>query len=103
MDHDKDVRELYEDLYADEPPLSAWVIVKHSYNDTIITGEVTAIKHTQPQRGWKDEADFEFVVWTNFKFKIAGVRGWLKANDWEILTVMTDFESKKLTKKERNK
>jgi hypothetical protein len=101
MDHDKDIRELYEDLYSDEPPLGAWVIVKHTYNETIITGEVVAIKHTQPQRGWKEEADFEFVVWTNFKFRIAGVPSWLKANDWDILTVMTDFDSKKLTKKER--
>jgi hypothetical protein len=61
MDHDKDIRELYEDLYTDEPPVGAWVIVKHNYNETIITGEVVALKHTQPQRGWKEEADFEFV------------------------------------------
>jgi hypothetical protein len=102
MDYDKEIKDLYADLYTDEPPVGAWVIVKHTYNDTIITGEVIALKHTQPQRGWKEEADFEFVVWTNFKFQLAGVRGWLKANDWEILNVMTDFESKKLTKKERD-
>ena len=102
MNYDKEIEELYEDLYADEPPLGAWVIAKHNYNETIITGEVISVKHTQPQRGWKDEADFEFVVWTNFKFKLAGVRGWLKANDWDILNVMTDFESKKLTRKERD-
>jgi hypothetical protein len=102
MDYDKEIQELYENLYSDEPPLGAWVIIKHTYNETIITGEVVALKHTQPQRGWRDEADFEFVVWTNFQFKIAGIRGWLKANDWDILNVMTDFESKKLIKKERN-
>lgn len=103
MDHDKDIRELYEDLYTDEPPVGAWVIVKHNYNETIITGEVVALKHTQPQRGWKEEANFEFVIWSNFKFQIAGIKGWLPAKDWDILTIMTDFESKKLEKKERNK
>jgi hypothetical protein len=101
MDHDKDIRELYEDLYTDEPAVGAWVIVKHNYNETIITGEVVALKHTQPQRGWKAEADFEFVIWSNFKFQIAGIKGWLQAKDWDILTIMTDFESKKLEKKER--
>jgi len=103
MDHDKEIRELYEDVYSDEPPIGAWVIIKHTYNETIVTGEVVALKHTQPQRGWKEEADFEFVVWTNFKFKIAGIKDWLNAQDWEIMTVMTDFEHKKLEKKERNK
>lgn len=102
MYDESEIKELYEDIYSDEPPLGAWVIVKHSYNETIITGEVVALKHTQPQRGWKEEADFEFVIWANFQFKIAGVRGWLKANDWDIMTVMTDFDSKKLTKKERD-
>jgi hypothetical protein len=103
MDYENEIKEMCEELYGDEPPLGAWVIVKHHYNETIIHGEIAAVKHTQPQRGWKEEADFEFVVWTNFKFKIAGVRGWLKANDWDIVSVMTDFDSKKLEKKEREK
>lgn len=103
MSHEEEIKELYEDLYADEPPIGSWVIVKHTYNETIINGEVVAIKHIQPQRGWKEEADFEFVVWTNYKFKIAGVRGWLRGDDWDIMTVLTDFDSKKLEKKERNK
>lgn len=103
MSHEEEIKELYEDLYADEPPIGAWVIVKHNYNETIINGEVVALKHIQPQRGWKEEADFEFVVWTNYKFKIAGVEGWLRGDDWDIMTVLTDFDSKKLEKKERNK
>jgi hypothetical protein len=96
-----EIKELYEEIYAEEPPIGSWVIVKHYYNETIITGEVVALKHTQPQRGWREEADFEFVVWTNFKFRIAGVKTWLDGGDWEILNVMTEFESKKLEKKER--
>lgn len=103
MDYDKEIRELYEDVYSDEPPIGAWIIAKHTYNETIIHGEVVALKHIQPQRGWKEEADFEFVVWTAFKFKMAGVKGWLHGEDWEIVSVMTDFDSKKLEKKERNK
>ena len=102
MDHEKEIKELYEDVYSDEPPIGSWVIAKHTYNETIIHGEVVALKHTQPQRGWKEEADFEFLVWTNFKFKIAGVKAWLRGDDWDIVNVMTDFDSKKLEKRKRD-
>lgn len=100
-DFEKEIRELYDDLYDDEPKVGDWVIVKHSYNETTITGEVQAVKHTKPNRGFQPDADFEFVVWSGFLIKIAAVKGWLDPEDWDIISVMTDFENKKLSKKER--
>jgi hypothetical protein len=101
MYDESEIKEMYETIYEDEPNVGDWVIIKHNYNETIITGEVQALKHTQPQRGWHAEADFEFVVWSAFAIKIAGVKGWLKADKWEILNTMPDFEDKKLTRKKR--
>ena len=98
---EKEIRELYADLYHDEPKVGDWVIVKHAYNETIITGEVRALKHTKPNRGFHPDADFEFVVWSHFKIKIAAVKGWLDPDQWDIISTMTDFENKKLDKKGR--
>lgn len=98
---EKEIRELYEGLYEDEPKVGDWVIVKHYYNETIITGEVQAVKHTQPSRGFQQDADFEFVVWSGFRIKIAAVKGWLDPENWDIIQIMSDFENKKLSKKER--
>lgn len=101
MFDESEVREMYKTIYEDEPSVGDWVIIKHNYNETIITGEVRALKHTQPQRGWHTEADFEFVVWSGFKIQLAGIKGWLDGEDWEILSVMPEFEHKKLTRKNR--
>lgn len=98
---EKEIRELYEDLYADEPKVGDWVILKHFYNETVLTGEVIGLKHKDPTRGFHPDADFEFVVWHTFRLKIAGIAGWLDPDDWEIISVMTDFENKKLEKKPR--
>jgi hypothetical protein len=101
MYDESEIKELYNTIYAEEPAVGDWVIIQHMYNETIITGEVRALKHTKPQRGWHTEADFEFVIWSGFKIQLAGVKGWLDGEDWEILSVMTEFDSKKLTRKNR--
>lgn len=98
---EKEIRELYTDLYEDEPKVGDWVIMKHTHNETIITGEVRALKHTHPNRGFHPEADFEFIMWSGFKVKIAAVKGWLDPDDWDIISRMSDFENKKLERKER--
>jgi hypothetical protein len=53
VDYEKEIKEMYADIYSDEPQVGDWVIVQHTYNETIITGEVTALKHIKPQRGWQ--------------------------------------------------
>jgi hypothetical protein len=101
MYDESELKEMYQTIYEEEPKVGDWVIIKHKYNETIMTGEVRGLRHTQPQRGWHEEADFEFVVWSGFQLQLAGVKGWLDGEDWEILTTMPDFENKKLTKRNR--
>jgi len=101
MFDESEVREMYATIYDDEPNVGDWVIVKHNYTETIITGEVCGLKHTKPQRGWHTDADFEFVVYSGFKMKLANIKGWLDGDDWEILSTMPDFENKKLTRRNR--
>jgi hypothetical protein len=101
MFDDSEIKEMYETIYEEEPNVGDWIIMKHNYNETIITGEVRGLRHTKPQRGWREDADFEFVIWAGYKIQLAGVKGWLDGNDWEILSTMPEFENKKLTKRNR--
>lgn len=98
---EKDIKELYDSIYLEEPSVGDWVILKNEYHETIITGEVVALKHTSPNRGFHPEADFEFVVWSSYKLKLAAVKGWFPMDKWELLTTMPDFENKKLPRRKR--
>ena len=98
-DYEIEIKEMFETIYEEEPNVGDWVIAQHYYNETLITGEVSALKHTQPNRGFHPDADFEFVVWGNFAIKIAGINCWLQSDDWEIISVMKEFDDKKLKKR----
>lgn len=101
-DYEAEIRAMYDEIYADEPKVGDWVIIKHSYHETIITGEVSGLKHCAPSRGFQPDADFEFIVWSAYKIKIAGIKKWLN-EDWEVISVMSEFQNKKLPKRERGR
>jgi hypothetical protein len=99
---EKEIRALFNEFYAEDPQVGDWVILKNTYTETVITGEVVGIRRYAPARGWQEAAEFEFVIYHGLKIKISSVRGWFDvANNWAVLNIMSDFEHKKLQKRER--
>jgi hypothetical protein len=100
---EKEIRSLFNEFYAEDPEVGDWVIIKNTYTETVITGEVVGVKRYAPARGFQEEAEFEFIIYHGLQLKIGSIRGWfnIETNDWAILNIMSDFEHKKLPKRER--
>lgn len=99
---EKEIRNLFNEFYAEDPQVGDWVILKNTYTETVITGEIVGIRRYAPARGFQDEAEFEFVIYHGLKIKIASIQGWFDiASNWAVLNIMSDFEHKKLPKRER--
>jgi hypothetical protein len=102
---EKEIRNLFNEYYAEDPEVGDWVIIKNNYTETVITGEVIGVRRYAPARGFQEEAEFEFIIYHGLKIKISSVQGWfdIETNGWAILNIMPDFEHKKLPKRERGK
>jgi hypothetical protein len=99
---EKEIRSLFNEFYAEDPRVGDWVILKNTYTETVITGEIVGIRRYAPARGFQEEAEFEFVIYHGLKIKISSIQGWFDiANNWEVLNIMSEFEHKKLPKRER--
>ena len=97
-----EIRNLFNDFYAEDPQVGDWVILKNTYTETVITGEVVGIRRYAPARGFQEQAEFEFIIYHGIKIKISSVQGWFDtANNWAVLNIMSDFEHKKLQKRNR--
>ena len=100
---EKEIRNLFYEYYAEDPEVGDWVILKNSYTETVITGEVIGVKRYAPARGFREDVEFEFIIYHGLRIKIGSIQGWfdIETNAWAILNVMSDFEHKKLPKRER--
>ena len=97
-----EIRDLFEEFYGEDPQVGDWVIIQNTYTETIITGEVVGIKRYAPARGFREEAEFEFIIYHGLKIRISSIKGWFDtADNWAILNIMSDFEHKKLQKRNR--
>lgn len=99
---EKEIRDLFDEFYAEDPQVGNWVILKNTYTETVITGEVTGVRRYAPARGFNEDVQFEFIIYHGLKIKISSIKGWFDiANNWAVLNIMDDFEHKKLPKRER--
>ncbi len=100
---EKEIRNLFNEYYAEDPEVGDWVIIKNTYTETVITGEVVGVKRYAPARGFQEAAEFEFIIYHGLQLKIGAIKGWfdIETNGWAVLNIMTDFEHKKLPKRER--
>ena len=99
---EKEIRSLFDEFYAEDPQVGDWVILKNTYTETVVTGEIVGLRRYAPARGFQDEAQFEFVIYHGIRIKISSIRGWFDiADNWAVLNIMRDFEHKKLPKRER--
>jgi hypothetical protein len=101
-EEEKEIQNLFKEFYAEDPQVGDWIIIQNTYTETIITGEVVGIKRYAPARGFNDGAEFEFIIYHGLKIKISSIKFWFDtADNWSILNVMSDFEHKKLQKRNR--
>ncbi len=102
-EEEKEIRSLFNEYYSEDPQVGDWVIIKNIYTETVITGEVVGVKRYAPARGFREDAEFEFIIYHGLRLKIGSIRGWfdIETNSWAVLNIMTDFEHKKLPKRER--
>lgn len=96
----KELAEMTSDYYQDDPQLGDIVFMKHNFEDVTLRAPVTAIKRYHPHRGLDADGNYEVVIYTRLKIKVAGVKDWLLLDDsnqgWEITDTLSGADYNKL-------
>lgn len=100
--------DLVADAYADEVAIGSFITIESVYTETLVSGEVIGIERTNGYRVTHPEADYDYLVFTNYKIKIAGFKRWFHiepadklGKEWKILVKSDEQNAKKLSKMKR--